>query len=287
MSEVRRILSTNGIADVSNVYSTGELGSLNATLDPFFAAQASQPRSYAYSGDLLQLGILDQVLSPAVIRMFFDVLDDPVLYHFHVYEIAGRSDKSHIFSDELDGWHRDPDSVFEAGEATHVSFFVYLSDVGPESGPFQFLPGLAAGRFATGIPSVSQMGQAGTAFLWNRNFFHRAAPNRSAVRRRLLKISIQNNRFPSRHLAASHFAPAAAARKDASPWHQILFGSFQGKEAPIVSRPEIDRRISYRPSQANSKIDVSAYSTMKHALKRRVKSLMRPEKAVMADAAYD
>ena len=287
MSEVRQILSTTGIADVSNVYSTGELRSLNGTLDAFFAERSSQPRSYAYSGDLLQLGILDQVLSAAVIRMFFDVLDDPVLYHFHVYEIAGRSDKSHVFSDELDGWHRDPDSVFESGEATHISFFVYLSDVGPESGPFQFLPGRATGGFATGIPSVSQMGQAGTTFLWNRNFFHRAAPNRSAVRRRLLKISIQNNRFPSRHLAASHFVPAAAARKDASPWHQILFGVFQGKEAPIVAKPEIDRLISYRPSSANSRIDVSAYSAMKHALKHRVKTLMRLEKAVMADAAYD
>jgi hypothetical protein len=287
MSEVRQILRTTGIADVSNVYSIGELRSLNGTLDPFFAERSSQSRSYAYSSDLLKLGILDQVLSAAVIRMFFDVLDDPVLYHFHIYEIAGRSDKSHIFSDELDGWHRDPDSVFEPGAATHVSLFVYLSDVGPESGPFQFVPGRATGGFATGIPSVSQIGPAGTAFLWNRNFFHRAAPNRSAVRRRLLKISIQNNRFPSRHLAASHFAPIVAERKDASPWHQILLGAFQGKEAPTVSKPEIDRLLSYRPSSANSRIDVSAYSTMKHALKHRVKSLMRPERAVMADAAYD
>jgi hypothetical protein len=287
MSDVRQILSATGIADVGSLYSPTEIGSLNAALDPFFVARASQPRSYAYSGDLLELGILDHVLSPVVIRTFFDVLDDPVLYHFHVYEIAGRSDKSHIFSDELDGWHRDPDSVFEPGQATHVSLFVYLSDVGPESGPFQFLPGRAKGGFATGIPSVSQMGMAGTAFLWNRNFFHRAAPNRSAVRRRLLKISIQNNRFPSRHLAAAHFAPTIAARRDASPWHQVLLGAFQGRDAPVVAKPEIDRLVTYQPSSANSRIDVSAYATMKHSLKHRVKSLMRPQAAAMAEAAYD
>ena len=287
MSEVRQILSTAGIADVGNLYSEDEIRSFNGVLDDFFAERASQPRSYAYSGDMLELGILDQVLSPAVVRMFFDVLDDPVLYHFHVYEIAGRSDKSHIFSEALDGWHRDPDSVGEPGRATHVSLFVYLSDVGPDSGPFQFLPKRATGGFATGIPSVSQMGLAGTAFLWNRNFFHRAAPNRSAVRRRLLKISIQNNRFPSRHLAASHFAPTIAARRDASPWHQVLFGAYQGREAPAVPRLEIDRLLGYRESSANSKIDVSAYSTVKHALKHRVKSLMRPGKPVMAEAAYD
>jgi hypothetical protein len=223
-----------------------------------------------------------------VIRTFFDVLDDPVLYHFHVYEIAGRSDKSHIFSDELDGWHRDPDSVREPGDATHVSLFVYLSDVGAESGPFQFLPADPAGRFANGIPSVSQTGPAGTTFLWNRTFFHRAAPNRSPTRRRLLKISVQNNRFPSRHLAADHFAPAVAARRYASPWHQMLFGAFQGQQVPDLPKPKCDRAIRYEAAEPNSAIDVRKLSAMKYAVKHRVNRLLRLQaKPAMADAAYD
>jgi hypothetical protein len=287
MTDVREILRTGGIADVSNVYSAGELATINSALDPMLAKSARQPRSYVYSCDLLALGILDLVLSPAVMRMFFDVIDDPVLYHFHVYEIA-RSNKSHVFSGELNGWHRDPDSVLEPGDATHVSLFVYLSDVGPESGAFEFVPGDPTNGFHRDADCVSRIGPAGTTFLWNRSFFHRASPNRSDVRRRLLKISVQNNRFLSRHLSADHFAPTVVARRYASPWHQVLFGAYQGQEAPPIPTLAVDRLSRYRPSEINGKTDVPIYAVMKHAIKQRVGRLLHARNgAVMAEAAYD
>jgi hypothetical protein len=287
MTDVREVLRTTGITDVSDVYSTRELATINAALDPLLAKSAHLPRSYVYSCDMLALGILDLVLSPTVMRVFFDIIDDPVLYHFHVYEIA-RSNRSHVFAGELNGWHCDPDSVLEPGEATHVSLFVYLSDVGPRSGAFEFLPGNPEQGFRRGADCVSRVGPAGTTFLWNRSYFHRASPNKSAERRRLLKISVQSNRFPSRHLSADHFAPTVVARRYASPWHQVLFGAYQGMEAPAVPRPAVDRLSSYRPPIVNGKTDVPAYSVMKHAIKQKVGRLLHSRGSpTMAEAAYD
>ena len=78
-----------------------------------------------------------------------------------------------------------------------MSVFLYLTDVGPENGPFELLPRDPELGFAPGLPCISVTGPAGFAFAWNRSFYHRAAPNRSPRRRRVLKLSVQPRRLPN------------------------------------------------------------------------------------------
>ena len=152
-----------------------------------------------------ELGIMDEVLNPRMMDLLFSIIPDPVLYHFHFYEIAAKQEKSHIFSENLLGWHRDPDCTFRASDPTHLSIFVYFSDVGPDDGPFEFVPNLATENLSSGAKVASMQGPAGMSFVWHRRFFHRAAPNRGSRRRRLLKISVQNNEFKSAHLKRPFF----------------------------------------------------------------------------------
>src|SRR3978361_472003 len=132
-------------------------------------------------------------------------MPDPVFYHFHLYEIAGGNKDSHIFSESLSGWHRDPDCEYVPNDPTHLSLFIYLTDVGPEDGPFQFLPGDPTRLMTGSTPVISLEGPAGFSFVWHRSYHPRPAPNRAPRRRRLLKISVQRNAYPSVHLERESF----------------------------------------------------------------------------------
>jgi hypothetical protein len=171
--------------------------------------------------------------------VLFSLMPDPVLYHCHAYEIPGNSRASHVFGESNDGWHRDADSVFIPEDATHLSIFVYLSDVREEDGPFEFVLQRPDTPPRNGSPIVSMIGAVGTSFVWHRSYYHRAAPNRGPGRRRLLKVSIQRNGFTSTELGQPWFSEVI---RDASLDNQedgCLFGRFQGKEAPWLypSRP--------------------------------------------------
>jgi hypothetical protein len=78
-------------------------------------------------------------------------------------------------------------------------------------------------------------GQAGFSFVWHRSFYHRAAPNRGKQRRRVLKISIQRNQFHSHHLSNDFFATLVAKLPKGDAFTDLLFGRYQGREAPRLS----------------------------------------------------
>lgn len=283
MDKLRSQLNALGLVRLDDLFERSELATLNAALDPHFAALAHEPRSYAYSVDLNRLGRLDAVLGERTLKVLFDVMPDPVIYHLHAYEIAARNPSPHIFGHELAGWHRDPDSAWEPAAPTHVSLFVYLTDVAETDGPFEFLPGRPQGRFSNGAASVSLTGAAGTSFLWNRAFFHRASPNRGEVRRRLLKISIQKNRYESSHLAAPHLAPVAAAERGRDPHRALLFGAWQGRQAPELDPPATAWDPGYRPVAPNRTAEVDALTRLKSAMK----SMVGVRAADAGAAAYD
>lgn len=233
MTTINHHLAKRGICHLSPIFTPEEIATIDRAVDPILAARANEPRAYVYSDELGELGLLDRILSPRMREVLFGILPDAVLYHLHVYEIAANQNQPHIFADTMAGWHRDPDSENGGRSATHISIFVYLTDVGPENGPFELIPQHPVSMLHKRTRYASMTGKAGSSFAWNRSFYHRASPNRSDIRRRLLKISVQNNRFESVHLANEHFSKLIAATPAGDEALDLLLGRYQGKNAPL------------------------------------------------------
>jgi hypothetical protein len=245
-------LARFGICAYPDPYSPAQIAEFNAALDPPLRARSTQARAYVHVDELEDLGLLRRILSPSMRNILFSIMPDPVLYHCLVSEIAGDQTRSHFGAERMEGWHRDADSELVAGEVTHVSVFTYLSDVGPRDGAFEIAPKwpiLIGGR----DPSILVTGPAGYTFAWQRSFFHRASPNRGPRRRRILKISVQRNRFPSHHLNGRRFRAARAASPAGDTGLDVLLGRYQGGLAPTVTAIETPPRLILRPT---GKVDV-------------------------------
>src|SRR5215813_10057225 len=199
--KIREILSNAGICALPGLFSEDEIATINKAVDPLLRSRAEERRAYVHPDEIFDLGLMDLIFTDRMKDLLFSIVPDPVLYHCHVYEIAANSRQSHIFSDSLAGWHRDPDSGYTSGNPTHISLFVYLTNVGDDDGAFEFVPDISPDKWLyNGLPYVAAKGPAGYSFAWHRSYYHRASPNRGPIRRRLLKLSIQPNRFTSVHL---------------------------------------------------------------------------------------
>lgn len=202
---------TSGIVSLDLPRFTAVVPKWNALLDPLFAERCREPRSYVSSGDLASLGVLTELFSPDVCSVVHLLDPEACLYHCHAYEIAGGADEPHIGAEVLNGWHRDTDIPPgpSCRGADAFSIFIYLTPVPTiADGPFEFLPDRSA-TLTPGRPTVRMLGDVGTTFVWNRGYFHRANPNRSKVRRRVLKVSIQSARWPNAKRDAGDFRDAA------------------------------------------------------------------------------
>ncbi len=242
MTTLANRLATHGILAVDDIYSVVELSRLNAIMNPIFASKASDSRSYIRPDEMMDAGILENVLTRKMKDLIFSIVPDAVLYHLHAYEISGNATKSHIFAEQPGGWHRDPDSVLYQDDPTHVSIFVYLTDVGESDGPFEFCPRDPNIALSSDNPSISMIGSAGFSFVWHRSYYHRAAPNRADQRRRLIKISIQPNSFHSTHLRNDFFRRVADGFRIGDEEMDVLFGRYQGRKAPKI-RPVKEPRV--------------------------------------------
>lgn len=286
MAALRKLLVSSGIAQLPELYTPEQIRSMNAALGPFFEAKIEEKRSYAHASDLLRLGLWDSVFSPAMIDVLFSIMPDPVLYHAHAYEIAANNTKSHIFSESLSGWHRDPDSTFVEGDPSHISLFIYLTHVGPEDGAFEFVPDCPPSAWlGAHDPFISVLGEPGYSFAWHRNYFHRASPNRGSVRRRLIKLSIQRNSFHSAHLSNPYFEEVKGLIPAGNERMDVLLGRYQGKKAP--SLPKL-AEVACLPINTNQTLDLPVAGILKAQIKLKARlavDTMRGKK--IAQAAYD
>lgn len=190
MADVRRLLIEDGISRLDSPLSIDLVTRINRGVDALFAMRAGKPRSYVGCDELAEQGLLVPMLE-SLRDTVLSILPDPTLYHCHLYETAGGSDRAHIYGETLAGWHRDPDSEYHKDRATHVSIFIHLSDVGLGDGAFEFCPGDPEKWLTSSTPVISVVGPINTSFAWNRAFMHRASPNSGTKRRRMLKLSIQ------------------------------------------------------------------------------------------------
>lgn len=261
-------LASRGILGVGDVYTVAELARLNTLMNPLFAARTREDRAYVRPDDMVAADIFHLVLSRKMKNLLLSIVPDPVLYHLHAYEIAANRAQSHVFSEQPSGWHRDPDSEFFADDPTHVSVFVYLSEVAKDDGPFEFVPQRPAESIRPDSPAVSMTGHTGMSFVWHRSYYHRAAPNRGPRRRRLIKISIQSNSFHSLHLRQPFFQRAIAKIPAGDDEVDVLLGRYQGQVAPKLA-PSLPLRFFDMPASATVNLRPDAIERMQQLERRQ------------------
>lgn len=232
------ILREQSFITLEPIYSEETIALINHRLDAVFKSQ-HQARRYADAIDLYNLGLYSSIFTRELLFTLFSVISDPVLYHFHAYEIDGFNSRPHISDkNHLDGWHRDMDCIHDLSNNNiqHVSLFVYLTDVGDVDGAFEicdkplgYFPRLfKTSRF------YKIKGMRGHTFLFNRTAMHRASPNEGSVNRRVLKISFQSKNTPSEPLQVKvrshqkHFALIKA--KEFIPEENLLLRSLFGDD---------------------------------------------------------
>lgn len=269
---IQRILVRSGIIQFADVFSPEELEVINRTADPLFFSRQSESRSYVYANELVSLNLWSVIFSEKMRALLFSIMPDPVLYHCHIYEIAGTNGEPHIFGERLSGWHCDVFDDEKTTEPTHVSVFVYLNEVGPTNGPFEFALSTGHQWLSPRAPFVSVHGKSGTTFAWNRRFFHRAAPNLADARRRILKLSIQKNRFPSAHLTNTHFGKVLQSIAPGDLEIDLLLGRYQGTQAPTARAPAHLAAAEIKP---NAQISISTLPLLVPQIKSRISTLGR------------
>jgi hypothetical protein len=242
-TDLQRELTTRGIAQLPAVFDASAIAILNEQLDPLFSEASSEGRSYVGADELAERGLLAHVFAPgirSVIEALFDD-DQALVYHCHVYEIAAAQSRPHIGERTLNGWHRDAETIelSSRDEVHYVSLFTYLNDVEPDGGAFELLPRPPIRAPAKGDPCVAVSGSAGFTFVWNRTYFHRASPNRSLVRRRVLKLSLQSIRLPHDRLDDPELT-GARELVSGDPWLRALFGGPPCPEALHTPRGHLD-----------------------------------------------
>jgi hypothetical protein len=107
---------------------------------------------------------------------------------------------------------------------------VYLSDVGRNGGMIELSPQSPREQLRADSPVISVPGNAGTSFAWNRSFQYREAPNTSAQRRRIIKISILRNAFVSAFLKQGNARRTLAETPRGDARLDMLLGRHQGGE---------------------------------------------------------
>lgn len=285
MSQVAQYLQKDGICKLPDLYTLEDVAKINQSVDPLLSSRADQHRAYVYPDELLDLGIFWTIFNERVRAALCAIMPDPVLYHCHIYEIAANDARPHIFGETLSGWHRDSDSGYSTTEPTHVSMFLYLTDVGEDDGAFEFVPGVPPAKWLQSkAPYNAQLGSRGTCFAWQRSYYHRASPNRGPTRRRLFKLSIQRNAFPSSHLANEHFSKLIPLIPSDNLVMNCLLGRYQGKDAPALPNtgdprvePVVPQEILQVPSAALAKIQ----------LRQKAHGFIQKIKRVSDVAAYD
>lgn len=194
-SALNQALVEQGVCQLSPFYSNDVIRKWNAAVDLYLQPNTPHHRHYLRADELLQLGILDSLLSNTLVSCVSALMPNASLYHLHLYETPP-ANTPHIHGDNgLSGWHRDDDCLY-AWEESHLhyfSLFIYLTNVGENDGAFEIAPRHAGQRLKSKEDCYRIIGAAGTTFMFNRTHWHRATANLSASNRRVIKLSFQNN----------------------------------------------------------------------------------------------
>ena len=282
-------LCRDGILQLDGIFSDERIKGWNERLDGPFAQAADEPRAYVDSSQLYDLGILQEVMAPSFRNMIANLIPDAVFYHFHAFEIAGGQSLPHVGSKGLAGWHRDRDTLpaYQPETVNQICFFVYLTDVNLDSGPFEFLPRAPRLPFQDDVETVQIFGRAGTTFAWNRAFFHRACPNSSQLRRRVLKISIQSSSLPNSRIGLDEFRQVAKQVDGRDDFLEFMLGKYHGShhlQMVRLTANDDTSEVTWHGCEPNSIVHVGGLRIARHKLKTAWRSSVRSARQILRRA---
>jgi hypothetical protein len=268
------VLANEGIADLTGLWPVETVEDWNRRLDPYFTSMDGEARSYVGADKLVRLGVFPELFAEQVRRLIVGIHPSALLYHCHCYEIEAGQDKPHIHTGRLQGWHRDWETVprFTPNFPSYVSIFILLSPVADDDGPFEIQPQRPDAGLRAGGDVVQLVGPVGTAAIWNRSHFHRAAPNRGALRRRILKVSFQPAGLPNDRIGLDEFKDAFANLDD--PQLRALVDEQRvGTTTPLSDDGDRGEARLFHPSTTNELTPGAVVFGRIQSVKRRLQSV--------------
>ncbi|KID58725.1 hypothetical protein JF50_02325 [Pseudoalteromonas luteoviolacea] len=230
----------HGLLPFQNMYPQQIIDKWNGLLDPIFHDRQSPETRYVYSNELVELGILDEVLNNKLLSAI-TVLDPcPILFQCHCFEIDWSRAVNQTHCDLLEGWHkdhRDPNIKSVYG-CRPFSIYIYLNDVKQTNeGAFEIIPGYATGSLESNLNYCNLKGRKGTCFLWNRDLYHRLHEKNGSTKQRILKLSVQTNGWAHSKARLDEFHQTRALLNNANPALSYLFGSHCNNNLAIQTIP--------------------------------------------------
>lgn len=260
-NSIQMSLRQYGVALFNPIFSPRCIQEWNAALNSSVRVGSQAGRIYLRADELHQLGIIEELFSEDFCRFINQLMPDALLYHLHLYESPGQTNSPHIHGDNgLNGWHRDDDCLYawEENQYHFFSFFVYLTDVLENCGPFEIAPIGAHRQLRNQQPSIKVLGSAGTNFIFDRTFWHRATPNRARNNRRVIKLSFQNGYLPNDRIQLAEFDSLKASSLRKHPLIRQWLG-LKSNRSNLEARfpPTDDPGVDARPVVFNSRVNVS------------------------------
>jgi hypothetical protein len=217
-----------GFIEFEDIFSTENIDDINKKVDPIIAYKFTKEKTEILLQDLIKTGIVDIVLSNNNVRnIILQIMPDPVLCEFNIYEVDSFQARTHTNDNTLNGWHPDiPELPFLNRKLPNfISFMIYLTDVLDFSdGPFEITSENNIKNINHNLLSKKILGKKGTSFIWNNNYIHRGSPNSGKNRRRVLKFSFQNNYIQNNFYPRLQEAYIDVINKD--DFTNFVFGKF-------------------------------------------------------------
>ncbi|MFT6896508.1 MAG: hypothetical protein ACJA13_000910 [Paraglaciecola sp.] len=274
-----KFLAEHGICAVEPPYDIETINKWNQKVNPILATQdiSLLARRYVTAQQLFETGLLDEIFNNKMRTLIAHLLPDAVLYHCHIFEIDGNQTKPWLRSGNgLQGWHRDEMCLpyYEAGKPNSISIFIYMTDVGPVSGPFEIAnyPPQKLWNQIAGRPCYKMVGEKSYTFIFNRTYIHRASVNFAPIQRRVLKLSLQPPELPNQRIGLPEFVNVLEAIRGKDIFLEHLFGGEcdQKEYAEILAMHKKEAQPKALDLEENATIDI----TPLHELKLRLKSAL-------------
>jgi len=266
------IYKKNGVIEFDNIFDSNQIDKWNRVLEAHYAGSDDK-----VSLDLTDLGkegldILKEFFNDKIKYITNQLIKDPIVFYAGSNEIPSNATISHVNHNEIGGWHTDTGEnlqYLDLRKPYWITFFVYLTDVGENDGPFEITNVTRKKDINNSTKSFSMTGKKGKCFLWGNPFYHRAAPNLGSTRRRILKIQVQHN-----YLQSSY-------NENLKKFHDLLnkedvyFSYLTGKSHHAAYRDwNLDfkfknENIEIIHREHNSKINLS----LKRLIKQKIKNL--------------
>jgi len=193
---ILKLYKEQGFVEFEDLFSSEKIDEWNEVLNKYY-----EEKKEKVSIDLCDLGedgykIIEDFFNSKIRFIIKDLIKDPILFYAGSNEIPSNSKISHVNHNDIGGWHTDTGEEIQylnLKDPHWITFFVYLSDVNKNDGPFEITNKNKRKELNDGTKFFTMIGKKGKCIVWGNTFYHRAAPNLGNKRRRIIKIQIQHN----------------------------------------------------------------------------------------------